>query len=105
VAAIKICQTEVYMLYDDPDTAFQAQHFQLFCDIVEDHLYATTQEWVINLNTGIETLAFRINGHTYPAHSLCMASGKEAAGDQGGFLLDCGECEGPVSRCGLGALK
>jgi hypothetical protein len=28
VAAIKICQAELYMLYDDADTTFQALHFQ-----------------------------------------------------------------------------
>jgi hypothetical protein len=32
---------------------------------------------VTDLNTSVETLAFRINGHTYPAHSLCLASGKK----------------------------
>jgi hypothetical protein len=65
------------MLYDDPNTAFQAQHFQLFCDIVEDHSYAITKEWVTNLNTSIETLAFRINGHMYHVHLLCLASRKK----------------------------
>jgi hypothetical protein len=49
----------------------------MFCDIVEDHSYAITQEWMTNLNIGGESFSFRINGHTYPIHSLCLALDKK----------------------------
>jgi hypothetical protein len=58
------------MMYMDLETSFQKQYFQMFCDVVEDYSYTITQEWVIDLNTGSEKLAFRICGHTYPTHSL-----------------------------------
>ena len=35
VAAVKICQTELYQLYCDPETCFERAHFQQFCDIVD----------------------------------------------------------------------
>jgi hypothetical protein len=57
----------------------------MFCDVVEDHSYTISQEWVIDLNTGCESLAFRICGHTYPAHSLCPASGKKLSVSRADF--------------------
>jgi hypothetical protein len=77
VVVVKICQVDLYMMYVDPETSLQKQHFQKFCDVVEDCSYTITQEWVIDLNTGSESLAFRICGHTYSAHSLCPASNKK----------------------------
>jgi hypothetical protein len=65
------------MMYVDPETSFQKQHFQMFCDVVEDHFYTISQEWITDLNTCCEILAFRICGHTYLAHSLCLASCKK----------------------------
>jgi hypothetical protein len=49
----------------------------MFCDVMEDHSYTISQEWVTDLNTGSASLAFRVCGHTYLAHSLCPASGKK----------------------------
>jgi hypothetical protein len=65
------------MMYMDPETNFKKQPFQMFCDVVEDHSYTISQEWVIDLNTNSESLAFRICSHTYLIHSLCLASGKK----------------------------
>ena len=79
VAAVKICQGELYMMYSDPDTAWQPQHFEMFHDILHDYSYSISQEWVTDLNTGVETLSFRISGHTYSAHSLCPVSGKKVS--------------------------
>jgi hypothetical protein len=39
VAAIKICQVDLYMMYMDLKSSFQKAHFQMFCDVVEDHSY------------------------------------------------------------------
>jgi hypothetical protein len=77
VAAVKIYQADLYMMYVDPISSFQKLHFQHFCDIVEDHSYTITQEWVTDLNDGCESLAFRIGEHTYPAHSLCPLTRKK----------------------------
>jgi hypothetical protein len=77
VAAVKICQGELYRLYDDSDTAFQRPDFQMFRDILDNKTYAISQEWTEDLNTGAQFLAFKIDGHTYCAHSLCAASGKK----------------------------
>jgi hypothetical protein len=77
VAAVKICQVELYMMYCDADTSFQQQHFPMFVDVVNNHSYTITQEWVTDLNTGNESLAFRINDHTYAAHTFCPLTGKK----------------------------
>jgi len=79
IAAVKICQSELYMMYSDNDTAWQKHHFEMFHDLLHDRSYSISQEWVTDLNTGVETLAFRIGGHTYPAHSLCALSGKKVS--------------------------
>jgi hypothetical protein len=48
-AVVKICQATLYMTYMDPETSFQKQHFHMFCDMVEDHSFTISQEWVTNL--------------------------------------------------------
>jgi hypothetical protein len=77
VAAVKICQADLFMMYVDPSSSFQKLHFQQFSDIVEDYSYTIMQEWVTNLNDGCESLAFRIGEHTYSAHSLCSVTSKK----------------------------
>jgi hypothetical protein len=62
-------QAKIFMMYCDPDASFSPAHFTLFNDIVIDHLYTISQEWVTDLNNGSETSAFRIANHTYTAHS------------------------------------
>jgi hypothetical protein len=57
VAIMKICQAELYQLYCDPETYFGRAHFQQFCDIVDDHSFTITQEWVTDLNDGSESLS------------------------------------------------
>jgi hypothetical protein len=85
VAAVKICQADLYMMYVDPESSFCKEHFQMFYDVVEDHSYTISQEWVTDLNTGCESLAFRICGHTYPAHSLCPTFGKKLSVSRADF--------------------
>jgi hypothetical protein len=41
------------------------------------HSYTIIQEWVMDLNTGCESIAFRINGHTYAVESICPLTGKK----------------------------
>jgi hypothetical protein len=85
VAAVKICQADLYMMYVDSETSFQKAHFHMFCDVVEDHSYTISQEWVTDLNTGAESLAFRISGHTYPAHILCPTFGRKLSVSRADF--------------------
>jgi hypothetical protein len=74
---VKICQVELYQLYCDPATCFGRAHFQQLCDIVDDHAFTITEEWMTDLNDGSESLSFTINGRSYPAHSLCLVRGKK----------------------------
>jgi hypothetical protein len=76
IAVVKICQAELYMMYYDSASSFQPLYFPLFTDIVEDHSYALSQEWVKGLNNGAESLGFRIHGHTYNAHVVDTVTGE-----------------------------
>jgi hypothetical protein len=70
INVIKMWQAKKIMMYYDADASFSPVHFPLFNDIVIDHSYTTSQEWVTNLNNGSETLAFRIVNHIYTAYQL-----------------------------------
>jgi hypothetical protein len=85
IAAVKICQAELYMMYCDSASSFQPFHFPLFTDIVEDHSYTLSQEWVTNLNDGAESLGFRIHGHTYNAHVVDSVTGERKLVSREGF--------------------
>jgi hypothetical protein len=76
IAAVKICQGELFEMYTNSSTSFQPLHFQSFYDVVNDHSHTISHEWVTDLNNGNETLGFRIHGHTYPAHMVCAVSGQ-----------------------------
>jgi hypothetical protein len=85
VVVVKIYQAELYELYCDPKTSFWRSHFQQFCDIVDDHSFTITQEWVTDLNNGSESMSFTINGRSYPAHFLCLVTGKKERVGRDGF--------------------
>ena len=74
VAAVKICQAELYMMYSDCDMTWLKSHFEMFHDIINDHFYTITQEWVTDLNMGSQTLAFQIGDHTYLVHSVSLVT-------------------------------
>ncbi len=40
VATIKICQTNLYMMFSDPSNNYQHEHFQVFSNVVENN-YST----------------------------------------------------------------
>jgi hypothetical protein len=50
VVAVKICQVDLFMMYYNLATFYQHEHFQLFCDVVENNFATITQDWVTNLN-------------------------------------------------------
>jgi hypothetical protein len=85
IATVKICQAELYMMYCDSASSFQPLHFPLFTDIVEDHSYTLSQEWVTDLNDGAESLGFRIHGHTYNAHVVDSVIGERKPVSREGF--------------------
>ena len=68
INVVKMQQVEIFMIYCNVDASFSPAHFPLFNDIVVDHSYTISQEQIIDLNNGSETLAFEIANHTYSAH-------------------------------------
>ena len=78
VAVVKICQVDLYMMYVDLENSFHKAHFQMFCDVVEDHSYTISHEWITDLNTRVESLAFRIFGHNYLMHTLYLPLAKSS---------------------------
>jgi hypothetical protein len=69
VAAIKICQAELYEMYVDSTSSFMGGKFQLLNDILADHSCTISQEWQVDLNDCSESLDFGMVGHTYATHS------------------------------------
>jgi hypothetical protein len=63
-------------MYFDALTSYQHEHFQVFCDIVDNSFVTITQNWVINLNKNIETLSFCMDGHSYQAYIFYDCWGK-----------------------------
>ena len=49
----------------------------MFWDILENKSYAISQEWTTDLNAGAQCLAFKIDGYTFCAHSICASTGKK----------------------------
>jgi hypothetical protein len=43
-------------MYSNPSNNYQCEHFQVFLDLVENNFVTITQDWVTNLNNGMETL-------------------------------------------------
>jgi hypothetical protein len=86
VTVVKLWQAEIFMMYCDADANFSPAHFPLFNDIVTDHSYTISQEWVTDLNNGNESLSFRIANHTYPAHQLGL-HGEQMSVSRDDFLV------------------
>jgi hypothetical protein len=63
VAAIKICQAELYEMYVDSTSSFMGGKFQLLNGILADHSCTISQEWQVDLNDGSESLSFGMVGH------------------------------------------
>ncbi len=40
----------------------------MFLDVVENNLATITQDWVMDLNNGMGTLAFHMAAHNYAIH-------------------------------------
>jgi hypothetical protein len=55
-------------MYSNPTTSYQCEHYQLFCDVVENNVTTITQDWVIDLNNGLKSLSFQMSNHNYQTH-------------------------------------
>jgi hypothetical protein len=92
-------------MYCDANASFSPIHFPLFNDIVADHSYTISQEWITDLNNGSESLAFRIANHTYPTHQLGV-HGKHLHVSREDFLAAVNSVKGQCSSAAnCGALK
>jgi hypothetical protein len=74
IEAVKIYQAKLYMMYCDTASSFHPLHFPLFTDVVDNHSYTISEEWLTDLNNGAESLGFHILGHTYNAHMIDSVS-------------------------------
>jgi hypothetical protein len=47
VAAVKICQADLYMMYSNPSSNYQHEHFQVFSNVVENSfaIFTSTMVW------------------------------------------------------------
>ncbi len=68
IAVVKICQADLYKMYIDPTISFRPKFFLEFIDVVANTSQRITQDWVINLNDGIEHVAFHIIGQFHMVH-------------------------------------
>jgi hypothetical protein len=64
VAAVKLCQADLYSWYVDSDTAYSADVFRKFKDICNDTSEVFSHEWKDDMNMGAETLSMRVGGVT-----------------------------------------
>ncbi len=57
------------MMYFDPMFGYQCEHFEVFCDVVDNNSTTIAQNWVISLNNiNAKTFAFRVVGPSYQVH-------------------------------------
>ncbi len=82
---VKICQVDLFMMYFDPTIGYQHEHFQVFCDVVDNN-FATIPKWVTNINIGAKTLTFWVIGHILGSHFQCSCWGY-STNVQGCFLV------------------
>ncbi len=75
MVTVKIYQVDLYIMYSDPSTNYQHDHFQVFSDVVENISTTITKDWVIDLNNGMETLIFCMVSHSYATHIFNMLIG------------------------------
>jgi acetyl/propionyl-CoA carboxylase alpha subunit len=70
IIAVKICQGDLYKMYNDFNISFQLESFPKFTDMVTNTSCRIAQDWVINLNDGTKQLNFHTMG-IVPFGSLC----------------------------------
>jgi hypothetical protein len=68
VAIVRICQVDLFMMYNDFVIDYQREHFQVFCDDVENTFVTITQNWITNLSIDTKNLAFHMASRNYPTY-------------------------------------
>jgi hypothetical protein len=68
VAAIKLCQADLFSWYVDPDTSYTANVFRKFKDILADTSDVFVHEWRHDMNLECETLSMHLGGVTVMMH-------------------------------------
>jgi hypothetical protein len=68
VAAIKLCQADLFSWYVDPDTSYIADVFPKFKDILADTSDVFVHEWCHDMNLECETLSMCLGGVTVMMH-------------------------------------
>ncbi len=69
ILVVKICQTDLYKMYKDSHTLFQLEFFVEFMDVANKSC-KITQNWMIDLNGGIELLTFYLIGQSHVVQSI-----------------------------------
>lgn len=64
VVVVNICQIDIFMMYSNLATSYQHEHFQLFCDVVENNFTTIIKGWATDLNNGSKS-SFLMTGHNY----------------------------------------
>jgi hypothetical protein len=68
VAIVKISQVDLFMMYNDLVIDYQCEHFQVFCDVVENTFITINQIWITNFNIDTKNLAFDMASCNYPTY-------------------------------------
>ncbi len=82
---------DLFMMYSDPTTSYQCEHFQLFCDVVENNATTITQDWVIDLNNCLKSLSFQMANHSYQIHIYNVVAGIDQNVYKNIFLTSIGQ--------------
>jgi hypothetical protein len=62
VVVIKVCQGDIYMMYYDQTSKFTTDNFWAFKSLLEFKNENIQMQWVLDLNFGVQHLAFETNG-------------------------------------------
>jgi hypothetical protein len=76
VAAIKLCQADLFTWYVDPDTSYTADVFRKFKDILADTSDVFVHEWRHDMNLEYETLSMHLGGVTVMMQCRTSVPGK-----------------------------
>lgn len=71
IEAMKFCQCELHCFYLDSQTSFCHSAFSDFDEvIISGGSHTVSHEWMIDLETHVKYLSFRIGYHTYSTHYI-----------------------------------
>jgi hypothetical protein len=52
IAIVKVCQSNLYVMYGDSNTSFQVVNFPKFIDVVANTSCRVAHDWITNMNDG-----------------------------------------------------